>query len=204
MENVIMYCSKLNKIKKILKKESMRSHQMVDDKKKERRELYAKYKTLRIKRMKIHGQWINALQELNKTIDDENATNDAKCCAESQYNTSKLEAEQWNMLRTKCVQLLKKYQVFDAHNEQNIQNMRRMFYVLWNNSMKQWFEWQPKDIICWIKYLKLQKQLTLSDAFDFDHVLNEMIKSKMNGLSLKTIDKSDLKTVGVMTLDDRR
>eukprot|EP01083_Nonionella_stella_P071889 193396_1 len=146
-------CSKLNVIKKPLKKESVRCNQMVDGKKKERRDLYAKYKTLRIKRMKIHGQWINALQELNKTIDDENTTNDAKCCAESQYKTSKLEAEQWNMLRTKCVQLIKNYRLFDAQNEQNIQKMSRMFDVLWNNSMKQWFEWQPKDIICWIKYL---------------------------------------------------
>eukprot|EP01083_Nonionella_stella_P269354 911252_1 len=55
-----------------------------------------------------------------------------------------------------------------------------------------------------MKYLKLQQQLTLSNEFDFDHVLNEMIKSKMNGLSFINIDKSDLKTVGVMTLDDRR
>eukprot|EP01083_Nonionella_stella_P139698 426688_1 len=134
MENVIMYCSKLNKIKKILKKESARCNHMVDEKNKEHQELNAKYQILHKKRMKIQTQWINALQQMNKTIDDENTTNDAKCCAESQYNTSKLEAEQWNMLRTKCVQLIKNYRLFDAQNEQNIQKMSRMFDVSWNNA----------------------------------------------------------------------
>eukprot|EP01083_Nonionella_stella_P011000 31259_1 len=149
-----MYCSKLNKIKKILKKESVRCNQLVD-----------------------------ALQQMNKTIDEENTTNDARCCAANQYNTSKLEAKQWNILRTQCVKLIKNYRLFDVTNEQNIQNMTEMFDILWNNSMQRWFEWQPKDIVCWIKYLKLEKQLNLSDEFDFDHILNEMIKSKMNGLS---------------------
>eukprot|EP01083_Nonionella_stella_P139699 426689_1 len=134
MENVIMYCSKLNKIKKILKKESVRCNQLVEERKKEHQELNAKYQILHKKRMKIQTQWINALQQMNKTIDDENTTNDAKCCAESQYNTSKLEAEQWNMLRTKCVQLIKNYRLFDAQNEQNIQKMSRMFDVSWNNA----------------------------------------------------------------------
>eukprot|EP01083_Nonionella_stella_P156625 507419_1 len=60
-------------------------------------------------------------------------------------------------------------------------------------------------IVDWRRYLRIEKQLTLSNEFDFDHVLNEMIKSKVNGLSLPAMDKTDLKQyVGVMTLDDRQ
>eukprot|EP01083_Nonionella_stella_P071887 193394_1 len=94
-------CSKLNVIKKPLKKESVRCNQMVDERNKKHDELSAKYQTLRTKRMQIHTQWVNALQQMNETIDDENTTNDAKCCAQNQYNVSELEAKQWNMLRRK-------------------------------------------------------------------------------------------------------
>eukprot|EP01083_Nonionella_stella_P276700 940329_1 len=50
----------------------------------------------------------------------------------------------------------------------------------------------------------MQNELTLSDEFDFDLVLKEMNQSKMNGLSLAKIDKLDLKTIGVMSLNDRQ
>eukprot|EP01083_Nonionella_stella_P163163 536218_1 len=163
MESVAMHCTKLNNIKKILKKEKTQCNEMVSTMEKETEILNARHRTLQTKRIEQQTQWMNALKEMNKTIAEENATNDAKCGAQNQYETSSLEAKQWNLLYTKCAQLIKQYQVFDEENEQNMQQMMQMFDGLWNTFMKRWFAWQPKDIICWMKYLQIQHELTLSN-----------------------------------------
>eukprot|EP01083_Nonionella_stella_P210324 761540_1 len=204
MENVILHCTKLNKMKKVLKKESVRCDETVNTMEKECHDLNAHYQTLQSKRSKLQTHWMAALREMNRNIDEENKTNAAKCGAENQYNVAHLEATHWNHLYAKCVQLIKQYRLFDSENEQNMQKMKGMFESLWITSMKRWFEWHPQDIINWLKYLHIRNELTLCNEFDFDNVLNEMIKSKMNGLSLATIDKTDLKTVGVMALNDRQ
>eukprot|EP01083_Nonionella_stella_P013553 38157_1 len=204
METVVMYCTELNNIKRILKKERTQCDEVVSKSKKECHRLNAKFGTLQTNRMKLQTQWMNALKEMNQTIDEENGTNEAKCCAANEFNTSNMEAKQWTILYAKCAKLIKQYQLFDEENEGNTQQIMQMFDVLWSQAMKRWSDWQPNDIICWLKYLQIQNELILSNEFDFDFVLNEMIKSKMNGLSFATIDKSDLKTIGVLALDDRQ
>eukprot|EP01084_Bolivina_argentea_P113009 201496_1 len=37
--------------------------------------------------MKQQMQWMNAVQTMNKTVDEENTTNEAKCRAQNEYNT---------------------------------------------------------------------------------------------------------------------
>eukprot|EP01083_Nonionella_stella_P160393 524304_1 len=191
MKNAVAQCAKLSKT---LKEEGIRCAEMVSKIEKEHQHLNTKYRALHAKRMKQRTQWMDALKEMNKTIDDENKANNAQCCAANQFNIREKEAKQWNVLSTRCEELAQKYQSFECQNEQNMQKTCAKFDILWNTSIKHWFEWTADDIIGWIKYLKLQKQLTLSNEFDFDHVLNEMATSKMNGLSLATVDKSVLKT----------
>eukprot|EP01083_Nonionella_stella_P001280 3731_1 len=113
MESVVAYCTELNKIKKVLKNERKRCTEMVHKMDKDCQDLNAKHKTLQAKRSKLQIQWRVALEAMNKCIDEENKTNDAKCCAQNQYNLSDLEAQQWNVSRTKCIQLIKKYRLFD-------------------------------------------------------------------------------------------
>eukprot|EP01083_Nonionella_stella_P194596 717651_1 len=175
MENVITHWANLNKMKKALKTECVQSDEKTNKMDKEHQDLRAKHETLKTERIKIQTQWMNALKDMNRTIQEENETNALKSHALHQFNVSSLEATQWEALRNKCAELMRKYQQFDSENEQNIQQMTQMFDALWNKSLKQWFEWSPKDIICWIKYLKIQKQLTLSNEFNFDSVLKEMI-----------------------------
>eukprot|EP01083_Nonionella_stella_P176983 620757_1 len=116
MESVVAYCTELNKIKKVLKNERKQCTEMVHKMDKDCQDLNAKHKTLQAKRSKLQIQWRVALEAMNKCIDEENKTNDAKCCAQNQYNLSDLEAQQWNVSRTKCIQLIKKYRLFDAQN----------------------------------------------------------------------------------------
>eukprot|EP01083_Nonionella_stella_P312728 1119598_1 len=142
MENVAMHCTKLNKIKKILKKERTQSEEMVSKTEKECQELDVKHQTLQTNRMKQQTQWMNAVQTMNKTVDEENTTNEAKCRAQNEYNVNNLEGKQWNALHAKCTTLLKQYRLFDAENEENMQQMMQMFDELWNRFMKHWLEWQ--------------------------------------------------------------
>eukprot|EP01083_Nonionella_stella_P225956 802897_1 len=204
MENVMTHCTKLNKIKKILKKESTQCDEKANKMEREYLDWNEKYQKIQNNRPKLQMQWMNALRKMNETIAEENQTNDAKCSAQNQYNASSLEGKQWNVLYTKCTKLIKEYQLFDDQNESNLHKAKQMFDELWNQFMQEWFEWQPRDIICWFKYLQIQNELMLSNEFDFECVLNEMVKSKMNGLSFTSIDKSDLKTIGVTTLNDRQ
>eukprot|EP01083_Nonionella_stella_P214923 773995_1 len=78
MENVITHCSKLNKMKKILKKECVQCDEKTDKMDKENHDLSAKYETLKAERIKIQTQWMDALKDMNKCIDDENETNALK------------------------------------------------------------------------------------------------------------------------------
>eukprot|EP01083_Nonionella_stella_P000697 1979_1 len=201
MENVVTYCTKLNKMKKALKREN--KQEQCNELEEQYQNLNTKHDTLRKKRIALQRQWINICKEMNEIIDLENETNALTCSALDQYNICNLESKHWDALYAKSVELIKKYRLFDAENEENMDRMKQMFDGLWKQCLECWSTWQAEDIICWIKYLKVQKQLILSNEFDFDYVLNGMIKSKMNGLSLKSIGKSDLKTVGVMKLDDR-
>eukprot|EP01083_Nonionella_stella_P190159 704397_1 len=96
MENVVMHCTKLNQIKKTLKNERKRCTEMLQKLDKDCQDLSAKHQTLQTKRSEIQRQWRDSLEAMNKCIDEENKTNDAKSCAQNQYNINDLEAQQWN------------------------------------------------------------------------------------------------------------
>eukprot|EP01083_Nonionella_stella_P170604 580948_1 len=204
IKNATMHCTKWREMKQKLNEERMRCDEMTSKIAKERQDLNTEYQTLHAKRMALQTQWKNALNEINQTIDAENKMNKAQRGAGNRCNISEMEAKQWKKLCTRCDELTQKYRDIESENTHNIQTTNKKFDLLWNVPMQRWFEWQPKDIIDWIKYLNVRKQLALSNEFDFDHVLNEMIRSKMNGLLLPNMDKTDLKTVGVMALGDRR
>eukprot|EP01083_Nonionella_stella_P028821 79423_1 len=126
---------------------------------------------------------------------------------ESEYNRCKLEAETWNVLSKKCAKLVKQYQSFTIENnqQQNIKKLKQTIGKLMDEHRQYWLKWQADDIICWIKCLQIQNELTLSDDFDFDHVLNEMKRCKMSGLSWTNMNQSDVKlNVDVMNVADRQ
>eukprot|EP01083_Nonionella_stella_P089641 250186_1 len=170
MDNVFMHCTELNEMAKILKKERKRCNEIVREMDKDCQHLKAKYQTLQAERTQLQLQWTNALGAMNRCIDEENKTNDAKCCAEKKYIKINREAQQWNLLSTRSVQLINQYQLVDTAIAKTMAERKQMFDILWDQSMKHWFKWTPNDIICWLKYLKLQNELTLSNKFNFDSV----------------------------------
>eukprot|EP01083_Nonionella_stella_P207185 752901_1 len=179
-------CTNLNETKQMLNRETVRCKEMLEKMDSDYQQLDDKYQTLKIKRVEIHKQWMNAVK-------DENEINALRSRTIKQYYRWKLEAEKWNVLSKKCAKLIDKYQSFTIENnqQQNIKKLKQTIGKLMDEHRQYWLKWQADDIICWIKCLQIQNELTLSDDFDFDHVLNEMKRCKMSGLSWTNMNQSD-------------
>mmetsp|Transcript_46111 Transcript_46111/g.73887 ORF Transcript_46111/g.73887 Transcript_46111/m.73887 type:complete len:557 (-) Transcript_46111:316-1986(-) len=170
----------------------------------EYKKILNEYEKSKAKRIQLEAELKQMLKALNAECDTENKLNETQCSLLDDYHTLDVELAKFNSLLDKCKIQIHKYRDFDPLNEKIIDEMQEYFDMKWRQYMKVWWKWDAESIICWIKYLREKKQLVLSYEVDLQKILQQMQNDGVNGNSMLTIDKEDLRTIGFEILNDRK
>jgi len=160
-------------------------------------QLLQQYNEIKFERMKLQDEMAQKVEQCNKKIDDENALNKKKCNKENELNAMHLEMKQFELMSKECKQLIEEYNEFVQQNSENIRTLNKHLRAKWNEFEQSWFQWNAKDIMAFIHY-KMQWICNGVQLLNMDlqHIEANMVKQDICGLSLKTLDKADLYSLG--------
>eukprot|EP01084_Bolivina_argentea_P232517 391885_1 len=204
MESVSDAVSYLTKQSDILKNCCTKHEENIPNAFKTCTDAESKYNETVQRREKTENSLQTLLKQLNVLCDEENMLNKQKCDAFDLHNQLQFELKVYTSMLCECNDIMKQYITFDEENDENITEMKVYFNNKWQYVIKHWYEWDVFSIVCWIKYLIEKGELMLSGDINFDKISKQMEQSKIDGESLKTMDKSDLKSIGFEILSDRQ
>eukprot|EP01084_Bolivina_argentea_P232518 391886_1 len=204
MESVSDAVSYLTKQSDILKNCCTKHEENIPNAFKTCTDAESKYNETVQRREKTENSLQTLLKQLNVLCDEENMFNKQKCDAFDLQNQLQFELEVYRSMLWECNDIMKAYITFDKVNDEKITEMKLYFNNKWEDAIKHWYEWDVFSIVCWIKYLIEKGELMLSGDINFDKISKQMEQSKIDGESLKTMDKSDLKSIGFEILSDRQ
>ena len=202
-EDVMPHCSDLFEATKNLKSTIKLYNNDVPETKRTYDGLCTHYNSLKQKRQSLQDKVKNMVLEINKLIDEENECNNEKCQTLDKFNLLRMELDQYQKLFAFSKDLTGKYSNFERDVEHKTDELSEYFATKWDEHEQKWTEWNVNGIICWLKYLIHDNKLRLSNEFDLKIVEQKMMEQQMKGVLLSTLDRNDLKTMGINGISDR-
>eukprot|EP01084_Bolivina_argentea_P080658 146074_1 len=94
-------------------------------------------------------------------------------------------------------ELLKGYQQFQVLNKKYIANSAKQIDGGWKKIDAGWSKWTCEDILLWMQHkMKWINESAVPNCLDFGVILALMQEKQMNGLSLLSVNKTDLLNIG--------
>merc|ERR1712228_196532 len=202
-EDVMPHCSDLFEATKNLKSIIKIYNNDVPETKRKYDGLCSHYNSLKQKRQNLQEKVKNLVIEINKLIDEENNCNNDKCQTLDKFNLLRKELDEYQQLFARSKDLTTKYSNFESNVEHKTDELKEYFVSKWTEHEQNWTEWNVNGIICWFKYLIHDNKLRLSKEFNLKIVEQKMMEQQMKGVLLNTLDRNDLKPMGIVSISDR-